>query len=176
MIYVSIHVHICIHVVLYACNMLVFIINDTHLSLPVVRTLSSCNGFPLCSHSILSIAEPVVEQLNIAVPPELTIWTCGNIWTDTYEFTNKRISIRCSPNWFDAWQTCKIKIRKFKQEIQITIYCIHVEICVSWKLYLSNWLIFTNLFYSYLRRGEDFIENMFLAMRREKFATENVLC
>lgn len=66
---------------------------------------SGNNKMPSWNHSIFSSPVPVMEQLKMAVPPELTICTCGWMWTERYVFTCKRISTRCSPNWFDALHT-----------------------------------------------------------------------
>lgn len=60
---------------------------------------------PSWYQSIFSSPVPAIEQLNIAVPPELTICTCGWICTDKTNLTCKRISTRCSPNWFVALHT-----------------------------------------------------------------------
>lgn len=69
------------------------------------KALSVIIIVPSWNHSTFSIEVPVMEQLNIAVPPEFTIWTCGWMWTERKELTCKRISMRWSPNWFDALHT-----------------------------------------------------------------------
>lgn len=60
---------------------------------------------PSWNHSTSSVPVPAIEQLNMAVPPELTICTCGCMCTDRYVLTCKRISTRCSPNWLVALHT-----------------------------------------------------------------------
>lgn len=79
--------------------------SKTHLLL-LVNGLSPCSSTPSWNHSTVSEPVPAIEQLKMAVPPELTICTCGCMCTDRYVLTCKRISTRCSPNWFDALQTC----------------------------------------------------------------------
>lgn len=91
---------------------------------------SASSIVPSWNHSIFSSPVPVIEQLNIAAPPEFTIWTCGCMWTDKKTLTCKRISTRCSPNWFVALHTY-IYMGKY----QIIRKHTHIDEIVKWIEY-----------------------------------------
>lgn len=60
---------------------------------------------PLWNHSIcVSDVDTAVEQLKIPDDPEFTVWCCGIMWAERYEWTFRIISNFSSPYGFDALQ------------------------------------------------------------------------
>ena len=76
--------------------------NKSYLLLPWMSSFMM--DFPLWNHSMCASDDPDIVQLNIPAAFEFTIWCCGLMWAERYEWTFKTISSFSSPYWFDALQ------------------------------------------------------------------------